>query len=57
MAEMKKSALGDWKARKAGEKSEEKAEKQYYKTHKVGYYFHHYLYLPVLLPVHQHHFQ
>ena len=37
MAEMKKSALGDWKARKAGEKSEEKAEKQYYKTHKVGY--------------------
>ena len=26
MAEMKKSALGDWKARKAGEKSEEKAE-------------------------------
>lgn len=37
MAEMKKSALGGWKARKAGEKSEEKAEKQYYKTHKVGY--------------------
>ena len=37
MAEMKKSALGDWKGRKAGEKSEEKAEKQYYKTHKVGY--------------------
>ena len=37
MAEMKKNALSDWKARKAGEKSEEKAEKQYYKTHKVGY--------------------
>lgn len=37
MAEMKKSALSDWKARKAGERSEEKAEKQYYKTHKVGY--------------------